>query len=276
MSEDKLCRDKAITDQTRSVTFRLLDEDEPTLGGTAVALKIGVRYFLATAAHVISSKHRVCVPLKTKHLTFSDFARREYYPDNDPDVGFLEIPKEAVRRFQSAFLDGKYVMTSFDRNSILPVRVVGFPGEYLRVMRREHIAHNQVLETRGIQTFHYLTETLPQSEYPDNTSGDESVLYVGFRADLPVWVDPASMDVVPKETGDVTPQLHGMSGCGMWLEQESAEEGIWSADSRLLALQSGYHKGEGWIKGISMLRWLDLVEECYSDLKQSIADIRKQ
>lgn len=276
MSEDKLYRDKAITKQIERLTFRLIDEDDPELGGTAVALKIGERYFLATAAHVISSKHRVCVHLKTKHFTFSDFARREYYPDDGPDVGFLEIPKEAVGRFQSAFLHGKYVMTSFDRNSILPVRVVGFPGEYMQLVGREQIGHNDVMETRKCAEYQILSETLPRSKFPESASGDESVLYCRYDKNLRVLRESPAIDVVPSETGLLTPPLQGMSGGGIWLEQESTEDEVWSSDSRLLALESGYYEGQRCIKGTSMLRWLDLVEECYPDLKQPIADIRKQ
>ena len=275
MSEDKLLRDKAITKQIVDVTYRLLDEDDCTLGGTAVALKIGGRHFLATAAHILSNKHRLSVHLKTEDLRFSGFSGREYCPDDDPDVGFLEIPQEDIRRLPWAFLDGKHVVTSFDRNSALLVRVVGFPGEYMRVIKREQIGSNDLRETRAIRGFHYLTHLLPRAKCPESTDGDESVLYLDFNPDLPVLSDPSNMiDVVPKETGEMAPPLYGISGGGIWLEQEATEKGIWRADTKLLALQSSYHKGDGWIKGTSMVKWLDLVEGCYPDLKQAIANIR--
>jgi len=275
MSQDERFRDKAITRQAVDYTYRLLDEDDLTQGGTAVAIKIGSHYFLATAAHTLASRHHLSVHLKRKSLTYSKFIKREFYPDNAPDVGFLEVPQEDVSRFPHCFLDVKQILPAFDRNLVLPVRVVGFPGEYLQIVEEEQIGPNGVIQTRAIHAFHQVTQTIPQSKWPTNKRNDESDVYVEFRKDVAVSLDSPGLDMPLRETADTAPQLQGMSGGGIWLEAEVANKEIWRADARLLALQSSYHKSEGWIKGTSMAKLLDLIKECYPDLEQAVADIMK-
>ena len=73
-SEQAQIEANALMCQAHSSTFRIWNETNPAEGGTAVAVNIGSRFFLATARHVIPEGDDVVVVLTGFDESVTQFA----------------------------------------------------------------------------------------------------------------------------------------------------------------------------------------------------------
>lgn len=75
---------EALTRQASSRTYRLIDKTDPYYGGTAIAITIGDRYFMATAGHVISKDRQYEIVLRNKRgQSINCFNSRQFDTDTD-------------------------------------------------------------------------------------------------------------------------------------------------------------------------------------------------
>jgi len=259
---------EALTRQASSRTYRLIDKTDQSCGGTAIAINIGDRYFLATAGHVISEDHKYEIVIKNKMPQPIDcFQSRQF--DTDTDVGLLEIPKKKKHLIDS-WVTVSDICTDINQHKKNNVVIVGYPGEYIIQTPKKQISRNNFLEFRICSTLCYMSSTLPIEKWPtegiENQTIEERDIFIDFDPGNMFTSDPNTVDISPAESMQC-PDLPGISGGGIWL-WESEEGVIWKPFIKLIGIQHSALKKDQWMRGTRINRWLDLVAKKYPDLNR--------
>lgn len=275
----------AVVHHAHNSVMRLVDRTALDKGGSCVPIKIGSKFFLATAAHVIPDGHEMsAVVRRPQGRCIDNFLAR--HQDDRTDVGLLELDSSDAWHLRDNFVPEDQILITLDQEEEWPVVVVGYPGVYCAPVFREDIPPDAALEVRAWNAFTYYGFTVPFSEWPnvDPLSRSSDKL-----RDMFINYDPSDKEAQfemralhPNNAGSGMPTIkhrppppHGMSGGGVWLARESLKGGIWQPAALLVALQVSWKKSEGWMRGILIGEWLKLVERNYPDLKENIAAIRK-
>lgn len=248
---------KALIRQASNRTYRLIDKTDQSYGGTAIAINIGDRYFMATAGHVISKNHKYKIVLRNKTYQSLD-SFLSYKIDAIADVGLLEIPKEKKQLIDS-WVNISDICTDFDRHKENDIIIVGYPGQYIIRTPKTQIAEKDYIEFQICNSLCYHSFTLPIDKWPSegmqNQAIEERDIFIDFDPGDMFISSPNNVDISPANSIQC-PELQGMSGGGIWL-LESKDVPIWEPSVKLIGIQHSVKKDE-WIHGTLIKCWLDL------------------
>jgi hypothetical protein len=259
---------QALGDQARRLTYCLLDRTTNQPIGTAIAIQLGQRFFFATAKHVIENDHDVAVlPHGNMGNVVSDFAGRYY--DEQLDIGLLELMPGSAHRFE--FADRARLSATVGIAGELPVLVTGYPGQFV-LAAGATLTSQDLLRIVTCIELTVRSVLLPQSEWPENDSLDEPLvaerdILVDFGPEPRVTPLPPGVllpDASPVDCNRVDP--HGLSGGGIWLAQVRDQNGLWVSDVRLIGIQTGWYEHSGWLRGVQIGAWLNMVRAEYPDV----------
>jgi hypothetical protein len=224
-------------------------------GGSGVAVQIGDRRFVATAAHVLSVPNERLTLLSLGRSTGwaepGGVLRRGVIQDPMVDVAFLEIDDTLAARLACSF---------FPLDRIRPhagslsggekVMLHGFPGAL------RNLADAQGLSMRaGAQGFITMRVDTP----PSQTPADRLHVYFDY---------PKIWRMARGESS--APSAEGYSGSGIWLIN-CLQDRLWGpSQCELISIQTHWNATERWVRGTEIHRWLNLVASSYSDLKPLI------
>lgn len=270
---------QACAEQARRFTYCLIDDTGETKIGTAVAIQLGDRFFLATAAHLVENARgiKALVREQVAH-DVSDFVAKHY--DNQFDVGLLEISSSDSHCFE--FLPQNKICETIEEEQKLPIMVVGFPGQFCKPGKTIDLTAEDLFQVVQCETLTFHTYLLPWSEWPSDGLPDEHDMPKQLIKERDMIIDytsePEVIPFTPKTAGTVNPPIeclsldpHGMSGGGIWLAQiTESKERLNYPDTRLVGLQLGWYPTWNWLRGIRVGAWLDLVREQYPDLKNVV------
>jgi hypothetical protein len=258
----------------RSRIIRLVDFTRPDEGGTAVKVRLGDRFFLATAAHVIPRSRDIRALIPGEAGTFvSGFANR--LVDLDHDLGLLEVSVQDAKSMGGTFVTSDEIDSKFNHD-VTPIVVAGYPGQLIYSADREILAC-AIERVHHFRSLTFYTETLPTSEWPDGLEQSPTVftdLFASFTPNLSL--QKIQMDNLAEPAEEVRlEELHlgGMSGGGVWLELSRRTEGVWRPDVRLIALDRSFKMSDGWLRASLIAPWLRMVRENYPDLDAVIREI---
>jgi hypothetical protein len=250
---------EALTQQARGMTYRLIDQTDTSKGGTVIAINIGKRYFLATAAHVLSKNHKYKIVLRNKMVQPLDYFQ-SLKINTDADVGLLEIPKKN-KHLIDTWVTVSDICTDFDQHKKNDVVIVGYPGQYISAHRKQ-ITKQDILEVQICSTLAYLSFTLPPERWPSDGLEHNSVagrdIFIDFDPDGDMFISPPDSVDITSEKSLKCPKLSGMSGGGIWLLR-SKEGKIWQPDVKLIGIQYSVYEKGNWIRGSLIKSWLQLV-----------------
>ena len=218
--------------QAHSSTFRIVNETDPAGGGTAVAINIGSRFFLATARHVIREGEDVRVVLRACDESVSQFAARHVH--RGADVGILELRQEDVPRFGGAFVTPDRLIANLDQRVENSVAVIGYPAGLMSMCGSWRMGENESIEIWRIAALTFLSTTLPLRDWP----ASDTLNPTHVDRDLFIDFDPESRlyPLLPSGAGTSAPAIEGnppappgISGGGIWLMQVREESGLGTA-----------------------------------------------
>ena len=266
---------QASAEQARRFTYCLIEDTDGTKVGTAVAVQLGTRFFLATAGHVIENARNIKALVRDQAAhCVSDFIAR--HCDNRFDVGLLEISSSHSHCFD--FLSQHRLYETIEEEQTIPAMVVGFPGQFCEPGKQIDLTTRSFLRVVQCKTLTFQTVVLPRSEWPSEGLPDEHGDYKQLVDGRDVLIDYApeheARPLTPKTAGIDNPPIEclsldprGMSGGGIWLDQiAESKEKLEYPDTRLIGLQVGWHRARNLLTGIRIGTWLDLVRDQYPDL----------
>lgn len=268
---------QAIAEQARRHTYCLIyEETGETKVGTSVAVKLGNRFFLATAGHVIEDAQSIKALMHDQIAPgFSDFVAKHY--DSQLDVGLLEISLCDSQRFD--FLPQDRLYEEIEEAKEIPAIVIGFASQFCNAAGQIGLTQESSLRVVRCDTLTFNTFVLPVSKWPSDGLPDEygmnRQLVDGRDMLIDYTPEPEIIPFTPRTAGTDIPSIeclsldpHGMSGGGIWLKQISESNGrVNLPDIRLIGLQLGWHRSKNLLRGIRIGAWLDLVRERYSEFK---------
>lgn len=208
---------QALAEQARRFTYCLVDQTDPTCGGTTVAVKLGEHFFLATAGHVINNDHCLKVLIRDSVAeAVSDFVTRHW--DEQLDVGLLEVNSSDSYLFDFARQDR--LLGTIDQEQVLPTLVVGFPGQFNQPILQTQLTHKSQIKVCQRDALTYHTVVLPRSEWPSEDIGEPLIegrdLLIDFHPETEL------KRLTPQASGTEAPAVnsppldpHGLSGGGI-------------------------------------------------------------
>jgi len=267
---------QAIAEQARRYTYCLIyKEIGETKVGTAVAVKVGKRFFLATAGHVIKDAQSVKALMHDQISSdFSDFVAKHY--DSQLDVGLLEISLCDSHRFD--FLPQDRLYEEIEDTQEIPAIVIGFASQFCNTAGQIYLSPESSLRIVRCDTLTLNTFVLPVSKWPSEGLPDEyginRQLVNGHDILIDYTPEPEIKPFTSKSAGTDNPSIEclsldprGISGGGIWLAQiAESEEKVHSPDTRLIGQQLGWHRTKNLLRGIRISAWLDLVRERYPEI----------
>ncbi|MCY3022370.1 MAG: hypothetical protein NTW87_25600 [Planctomycetota bacterium] len=266
----------ALCHQAHGYTYRLDDCTDHKKGGTAVAVGIGDRHFLATAAHVVPTSHSFEVVFPKGQKRVVSFAAHHF--DRDVDVGLLEIERSDVGRLGAGFLPITDVLVNLDQHREWGAIVLGFPAQLTRPVHREHLRGGCDLQINAVSSFTYCSRTRRIAEWPteglEEPSDESRDIFVHFEPENRVSaLHPKNAGSVAPSTPCQAPALSGISGGGIWVARERATP-VWRPQCLLAGIAIASFPRDKWIHGRQIGRWLDLVLRHYPKLAKCIGEAR--
>lgn len=266
----------AVAEQVRRVTYCLIVDTGDTEVGTAVAIQLGERFFLATAAHVVDNVHGVKALVRGQVAHYvSNFVAR--HCNKDFNVGLLEVSSSDSHLFD--FLSRDRLCETIEAEHHLPAMVVGFPAQFCKPSKKIDLTSESSLQVVHCDTLTFHTVVLPRSEWPSDGLPDDHgrcrQLVDGHDMLIDYTPEPEVKPFPGKTGGIENPPVeclsldpHGMSGGGIWLAQVAeGKERLNYPDARLIGLQIGWHRARHLLRGIRIRNWLDLVRSRYPGLR---------
>ena len=152
----------------------------------------------------------------------------------------------------------------------LRATLCGYPGQLIETT--EKICGEMLYRDHNFRFLTLVTNTIPRAKWPSKNLKrplkEACDLLVRFETDGELFHENMKdLDATPeKSRGATDVKLHGMSGCGMWMDYAN-ENGTWEPKPRLIGIQtSALHASHGWARGTQIEHWLQLVEKHYPDL----------
>ena len=246
--------------------------------GTGVCIKIGIHYFIATAAHVLKPKGKNHVLSKPPFKEIDPFPISPIHvgTDENVDVAFLEIEESIALELQTEFLELKDLLVQTGPLDDL-VFMAGFPTEYTRLRNQANQVHIDPLFFLGIP----INPTgnpagVENLEYPHRLANAEDHIIVHWSQEQDT--DGSIIDYDSKVSYDLgrtkMPEPYGISGGGIWAMDIIKAEGIWQSDqAKLVAIQTRWNEKKRYVKGTRIHHWLALIRENYDDLQDCITAV---
>lgn len=265
----------ALQAQVHNAALRLIDRTDESQGGSGVAVRIGARFFVATAAHVLDPNHAYEIAPRPGEAQIRDFVARGC--DHKADVAFLEVRAADAHCMMERFWSDARLLESVDTAAECPVLMVGYPGRFLRPIA-ERDTGVRIERTIRCDAFTYLTATLRGCEWPKGSFETEPVVgrdvFISYDPEHQLHPQrPDTVGLPPPTINCEPPPLEGVSGCGIWVASHAASP-IWRAQSFLLGIQVSYSPSRRWIRGTFIGHWLNLIARHYPDLTEQITAIR--
>jgi hypothetical protein len=258
---------KVLAVETTRALTRHLDERAvaiiATVGhfdlGSGVCISIGGRYFVATAAHVVSEYQTAELFLvtqrerQTERVPICGRGHRGGGKDDPLDIAWLEIEPADAKSLKREFVPGERLRCGCSELPNDFAFVYGFPTQLAVPTLKDnvHAVHLQPIG-RG-------TATLDGTDRPDVGSVDVDI-FLEYRGVGTFDVDGAS--VAPR-----TPL--GLSGGEIWAVELNTND-LWTVESaRLIAIDHSWLKWK-WIRGTQIQHWLLMLKEDNPDLAEAI------
>ncbi len=260
----------AAFSQAEQWSVRLQDPEDPTGGGSATQVRLGDRYFLATARHVIEKAPRIELVRPRDQPKLSDFINAAWQPGEQAyaDVGLLELPPNLAKTL-GAFATKANILPGFDSKQEWDVIVSGFPGA----------SHYQSpLGTAFVGTTFYQA-TVPKKAWPTEPVREpdpKNDIFVSYPKDMRAQMRASGSPFDSSASEPIkAPHPRGLSGCGIWLVGEATvgNAKVWRPHLQLIGLQNTNFKRLPLLRGTVIDMWLDLVRHQYPDLKSEIDSI---
>jgi hypothetical protein len=243
-----------------SVAILIYKDNEDSSVGSGTLVKIGPKYFIATAAHNLSgiADDNLYIVFK-KDITYEavPFVKRNpssREAESAFDIGYIEISPDIAKLInEKEFLPLERI-TPFINFWPTRVFLTGFPAQMVSL---ESARKNKfTLDAIG-----YLTETKIINE-----------LKCDYDESTDIFVDYELNSIfVEKQIDKKMPEPYGLSGGGLWALPITQEGALWTPDNTMLI---GIEKS--WISSLQMVRctqmqhWLRFVAEDYPDLRNII------
>lgn len=268
---------RALIAQIHACTYCLITETGDK-AGTAVAVQIGSRHFLATAAHVLQQLDQFRVVLRAPLAGVDGFAAQHVHAELD--VGLLEIDPSDVSRFNH-FVPADRIGVRADQEAEYDVIVLGYPTRLRFKVDERQISESETLSVSLCNAFTFSSFALCHSDWPSSTAITPPVLgvdlFIGFQPQNSLhFLDSSKPCVRSEKIDSEAPHPGGVSGCGIWVLSAATPNRVWQPRAYLHGIQSKYSEDGEWLRGTMMAAWLDLVEVNYPDLEADIQAIRKQ
>lgn len=258
-----------MDDQTRALAlavgayiFRftaglLIFENQSVNVGSGTCIKIGERFFIATAAHNLSGFRDDQIAIARSTRISSDFvrflARHSTSGDSSDliDLGWIELNSSDAKNLGKDFLSLDDLELGVSHRSQSKVVVAGHPAD--RVDQEQFPLINLECVTLMCNLL------LPsQASLPKN-------------ADRDVVVDYQEMGVDSKSGRAFrTPPANGLSGGGIWLVSMESS-GVWDPSStRLIAVERSWDRATRQVFGTQIQHWLMLLRASLPELQESL------
>ncbi len=267
----------ALAGRANASTYCIIDLTNGA-NGTVVAVNIGSRYFLATARHVIPSSHGFEIVVRDSIGGVYDFAARHVHPELD--VGLLELLPKDVSRFRDTFVPANSITAQADQQTEYNVTVVGYPSKLIDQVDRLALSPNETVDVRRCNVFTFHSVALPQSEWPTSGTTRPPIpgidIFIDFDPEDSMYLTNAkSSGDIPLRIDSSAPHPAGISGGGIWLLRSSTSDTVWHPVAGLHAIQFGFNP-TGWLRGLLIGKWLEVVEKNYQDLRSDVERIRRR
>ena len=270
----------AFAHQAHASTYRLVDKTDPSRGGTAVAIKIGARCFLATARHVIPNAHEVALVLRDSVVEeLSGFAARHLH--QKADVGLLELHDRDMSLLGDTFVTPDRFLLGVDQSQEGPVTVIGFPGDLIRDLDTHQISEEEYVNVFVCSAFTFLTVALPLNEWPKSGTETEPIpgrdIFIDFHPESTMrLLHPAGAGKDPPVVEQERPHPRGISGGGIWVMKKATAKEVWEPRALLCGIQFGYNPKDGWLRGMLLNVWLEIVRDNYPDLRSELQRLQPE
>jgi len=250
---------QGLGEQARRHTYCLIVDDVEI--GTAVAVKLGGRPFLATAAHLIKGKSSIKVLLRNQQRQYiSDFAAQ--YCIGDTDVAFLEPLSKDCDKLE--FVSEDRLWLDNEPETGLSALVVGYPSQLLARAPEMELTNEFLISVVCCQALTFFSNILPETEWPPNGLAESLVhghdLLIDYDPEhklTPFGPQTAGSSNAAIACSSLAPQ--GMSGGGIWLARISeSSTGLQCPDAHLVGLQLGWYCGKKLLHGLRIKAWIEL------------------
>lgn len=265
----------AVVQRAHNAVVRIADLTDQEDGGSGVLIRFEEEVFLATARHVVPLGHSLQIVPRPGEpaVPLTDGIRSDV-----TDLAAFRLDPATSGHLRSRSIQADRIMTSLDNKQTWPVIVVGFPGQYMRLVSQQQITPTHTMRTIDTSAFTYATETMLECDWPkegyDDPPDKASDIFLRYKPrKIKGVLKQQDVDWPAPNFGDDSPPLPGMSGGGVYLAATS-EHVVWLPEPVLIGIQaSAYEKGD-WIRGIQIDRWLDLVVGHNPSLAAAIDRIR--
>jgi hypothetical protein len=187
--------------------FQLNDRDKPNSEGSGVLARLGDRFYLVTAAHVLDActtgvfipqgRHGI-IPLTGNSIVTGRKPGTTRLEDQ-VDIGFIRLSDEETSRFGSeCFLDLEHVTAPPMPNKTTMFVVLGFP------------ARDQE------DDFQNSTITTPLTNFMTGHADERAYCLAGVDQRANILLKYVPKNIVTKRSIGSPPDFHGISGGGVW------------------------------------------------------------
>jgi len=259
MNNSKTQKQLALLRESTMAVVRYLDNTSIALiiknkdVGSGTCIKIGSRYFIATAAHNLigcTSGDVLLVHSKTPSshkINITKFGFIGGGKDDLLDVGFIELSEDEVNKSGKRFIEFTQLEFGVHHKDDDLILVSGYPSEIVQILASGNavtpIGYGTISCRVGTNSFSAYDIFL---EYPE----ENNAIYDKVLHNLP--------------------KAHGLSGGGFW-SLHINDSGLWSTDKiKLIGLDVSWSERNRWVKGIQIQHWLDLVLNEYPDLRPNV------
>jgi len=269
--EEQIARDNAICQYVEnSILPILIDYDDLNNGqrmagilGTGTLFKFFEKYFLVSAAHVLTSTEGyddyIGIPIGKDNiqvLTFQDCVK--YFPNDDTlrdiyDIGIIRLSDNHGKQLEQCYHFLNELDIRFKINKEMNIYISGFPYSWGRFDENKNILIGKPFRLMSI----YKT---PRKNY-DNFDPKVHIL-VEYSDMYYSWGNENKPIKAEQDLG-------GISGSAMWAFEDN-QTTIWSAEKclKVIGIQSHLMKAE-YIKGT---KWVYLIE-AFKHIDQDIFNL---
>lgn len=268
---------EAIRQQLNQHNFPILDLHAQHTG-TCIPIRIGDRYFLATAAHVLSTNLKLdVIPRCDTKAPISKFKNK--FADDEADVGLLELYQADATRCRDSFLHEDQILVGLGTRRLLPVAATGYPSDFIKQVGQVEVVRGRYLDLLALSSLTYRGHTLQASKWPTGyyerppKRGRDIFVHLHPKEEVTLSHPKRAGIGSLKATMDM-PSLRGISGGGIWL-MTIKSDGVWRPHCSLIGIPVDAKQDENWLRGTLIDRWLALIETNYPALRKNVARIRR-
>lgn len=232
---------------------------EPYEIGSGTCVKIGSRYLIATAAHVIkqysNSEIRI-VHTDEPNSNSITIINRGAVLDKKAglDIAWLEIDPKSIGIFQKKFITLDRLTPNLGSVSDDIVFVYGFPAKLVDKARLS----KKMFQATPIG---YTTTTKEITKWPIDKNLDRHIL-----------LDWPQFGNISANTGTQIdlPEPYGISGGGIW-KININNGGIWSPENAcMIGIEYSWKEEERWLCGNQIQHWIQLIKKDIPELSEFI------